>query len=139
MRFVYSRKKDDSIIKQEIKLIESHLKAINDYVKLFEQCNCTIEVKQGWENPVGKNIVQKRPLFKNGYKCLVYCTVQKDGKPVRYNNHDGEVDYYELSMSWIVTQISQFFVDLYDNTDEIIQYMNHFLEILEAKDVEFIL
>jgi len=88
---------------------------------------------------VGKDIVQKRPRIKNGYECLVYCAVLREGKPARYTKHDGEVDYYELSMSWFVTRISRFCVELYDNAEDIIESLNYFLEILESKDVEFLL
>lgn len=62
-------------------------------------------------NPFGlgkstpKNWSSNRIAFINGYKCYIYCLVEKDGEVVRVGSNDGEADYYPLIAEWLISSI----------------------------------
>ena len=115
-------------------MFEVYTHIINDYTEAFNQYNCVLKVECGWSNFLKKNNSSQRLSFVNGYSCYIYCNVERDGKVVRYEDKDGEVDYYELSAYWSISSISKFFfhlnVCLYEETTDINVEMNRLLKII---------
>ena len=66
---------------------------------------------------------------------VFYCDIEKDGTIIRYDDTEGDVDYYEVSMGWIISSIdTNFFtryVNLCDETSEIVEEMEYSLRIVE--------
>lgn len=134
MKFVYTPDKDDDIVRYEKKMLEKYLKILDRYRAIFEQYNCSLKVGCGWTNFLEKEYSLHRLPFKNGYECYIYCEVQKDGKEVHIESNDGEVDYYALSVSWIISSIERRFfkinVSLCSATDDIENDMDKLLQLL---------
>lgn len=134
MKFVYSPDKDDKIVRHEKIMLEKYLKVIDGYRAIFEQHNCSLKVGCRWTNFLKKEYSTHRLPFKNGYECYIYCEVQKDGKEVHIESNDGEVDYYSLSVSWIISSIERRFfkinVLLSSATNDIENDMNELLQLL---------
>lgn len=134
MEFVYTPDKDDEIIKHEEIMLEKYSNILDSYQGIFEQYHCSLKVGCGWTNFFREEHSAHRLPFKNGYQCYIYCEVQKDGKEVHVESNDGEVDYYALSASWIISSISRWFfkikVSLCSATDDIESDMNELLQLL---------
>ena len=128
-------------------IFKKYSEIIKGYEPSFAQYGCVLKVGQVWIKPhvwltPNKRIVSYSRLpFDGRYTGHVYCKVQKNGKTVRYGNHDGEVDYYELSGCWNVSSIIRHFfrtiVNLGEDADEVTEERNGFLKILGSKDVDF--
>lgn len=134
MEFVYTPDKDDEIVKYEKIMLEKYLKILDSYRTIFEQHNYSLKVGCRWTNFLKKEYSAHRLPFKNGYRCYIYCEVQKDGKEVHIESNDGEADYYALSVSWIISSIERRFfkinVLLSSTTDDIENDMNRLLQLL---------
>lgn len=134
MKFVYTPDRDDEIVRHEELMLEEYLNILDSFRKIFEQYNCLLEVGYRWTNFSKKEYSAHRLPFKNGYQCYIYCEVQKDGKEVHIESNDGEVDYYPLSASWIISSIERWFfksnVYLCSATDDIESDMNELLQLL---------
>ncbi len=138
MEFVYTPDKDNEIIKHEEVMLEKYSNILDSYRRIFEQYHCSLEVGCRWTNFLKKEYSVHRLPFKNGYECYICCEVQKDGKEVHVESNDGEVDYYALSASWIISSISRWFfhlnVSLCSATDDIESDMNELLQLfMESK------
>lgn len=136
MKFIYKPEKEKIIIEHESRMIEKYCEAIEKYSVAFDKYDCTIQIGWEWSNSSTGNRDEKRLPFKNGYNCYLYCNIQRNGETVRYEDEDGEVDYYEVMSEWNISFISRFFfklnVTLYDNTDEIYEEMTRLLKIVES-------
>lgn len=134
MRFIYTSDEDDKIIKHENLMLEKYSNIFDSYRKIFEQYNCSLEVGLRWTNSLKKEYSASRLPFKNGYECYIYCEVQKDGKEVHIESNDGEVDYYPLSASWIISSIERkifkISVSLCVAADDVEDDMNKLLQLL---------
>lgn len=134
MKFAYDASKDQLIIKHEDIMLETFSKIINSYSPLFQQYNCSLDVGRVWNNFSNKERSNCRLPFQNGYSCYIYCEVQKDGEEVHVKCTDGEVDYYSLSSTWIVSSIDRKFfrtyVALYLGTDDIENDMEEMFRLL---------
>lgn len=134
MKFVYTSDKNEKIIKHEIRMLQKYTDILDRYRRIFEQYNCSLEVGCRWTNFLKKEHSASRLPFKNGYECYIYCEVQRDGKEVHIKSNDGEVDYYALSASWIISLIERRFfkinVSLCSATDDIEDDMNRLLQLL---------
>ena len=134
MKFVYASDKDDEIVRHEKIMLEKYSNILDSYRAIFEQYNCSLKVGCSWTNFLKKEHSTNRLPFENGYKCYIYCEVQKDGKEVHIESNDGEVDYYALSASWIISSIERWFfkinVSLCSATDDIENDMNELLQLL---------
>lgn len=138
MKFVYTSDKDDEIVRHEKIMLEKYLNILDRYRTIFEQYNCSLKVGCGWTNFLKKEYSTHRLPFKNGYECYIYCEVQKDDKEVHIESNDGEVDYYALSASWIISSINRCFfkiiVSLCSATDDIENDMNELLQMLSNEE-----
>ena len=107
---------------------------LDSYRAIFEQYGCSLKVGCGWTNFLKKEYSTHRLPFENGYECYIYCEVQKDDKEIHIESNDGEVDYYALSASWIISSIERRFfkinVSLYSDTDDIENDMNELFQLL---------
>ena len=134
MKFVYTPDKDDEIVRFETIMLKKYLKILDSYREIFGQHNCSLEVGCRWTNFLKNEYSAHRLPFKNGYECYVYCEVQKNGKEVHIESNDGEVDYYALSASWIISSIERKFfkinVVLSSATDDVESDMNELLKLL---------
>lgn len=134
MKFVYTSDKDDEIVRYEKIMLEKYLKILDGYRAVFGQHNCSLKVGCRWTNFLKKEYSAHRLPFKNGYECCIYCEVQKDGEEVHIESNDGEVDYYALSVSWIISSIKRRFfkinVLLSSAIDDIENDMNELLQLL---------
>lgn len=137
MEFIYASDKDEIIIKHEEIMLKKYSNIILGYKSKFEPYNCSLKVGCGWMNLLKKEHLTNRLPFKNGYECYVYCRVERNGEVIRYEDKEGEVDYYDLSLSWNISLISRFFfhlnVFLYTDTADVIEEMERLLKI--AKDL----
>ena len=107
MKFVYTPDKDNEIVRHEKTMLEKYLNIIKKFNPIFEQYDYSLKVGCRWTNFLKKDYSAHRLPFKNGYECYIYCEVQKDGKEVHIDSNDGEVDYYALSVSWIISSIER--------------------------------
>lgn len=134
MKFVYDASKIQSIINHEDIMFEKYSKIISSYLSLFDQYDCSLEVRLFWVDFSTKKRSNRRLPFDVGYACYVYCEVQRDGKEVHVKSIDGEADYYSLSATWMVSSIERIFlkakVSLYSNTDDIKNDMKELFQLL---------
>ena len=134
MNFLYTSDKVQEIVRHEKIMLEKYSGILDNYRAIFEQFNCSLKVGQGWINFFKKEHSAHRLAFKNGYECYIYCEVQKDGKEVHIKSNDGEVDYYALSASWIISSIERRFfrinVSLCSAADDIENDMNRLFQLL---------
>ncbi len=134
MKFVYDVSKEPLIINHEHRMLETYSKIISSYSPLLKQYNCSFKVGLFWIDFSTKKSSDHRLPFHNGYECYVFCEGQRDGKEVRIESNDGEVDYYSLSATWIVSSIERNFlktkVSLYSDTDDIEEDMKELFQLL---------
>lgn len=134
MKFLYTPDKDDEIVRFEKIMLEKYLKILGSYRTMLAQNNYSLKVGCGWTNFIKKEYSAHRLSFKNGYECYIYCEIQKNGKEVHIESDDGEVDYYPLSASWIISSIERRFfklnVSLCSATDDIENDINELLQLL---------
>lgn len=134
MKFAYNESKKQLIVNHEDIMLETYSKIISTYSSLFKQYGCSLEVGLFWIDYSTKKHSNRRLPFHNGYACYVYCEVQRDGKEVQVKCFDGEVDYYSLSATWMVSSIERNFfkskVSLYSGTDDTENDMNDLLQLL---------
>lgn len=134
MKFLYTPDKDDEIVRFEKIMLEKYLKILGSYRTMLAQNNYSLKVGCGWANFIKKEYSAHRLSFKNGYECYIYCEIQKNGKEVHIESDDGEVDYYPLSASWIISSIERRFfklnVSLCSATDDIENDINELLQLL---------
>ena len=105
MKFAYDKKKAQRIISHENIMLETYSKIISRYSSLFEQYDCSLEVRLFWIDFSTEKRSNRRLPFHIGYACYVCCEVQRDGKEVHVKSIDGEADYYSLSATWMVSSI----------------------------------
>lgn len=134
MKFLYDVSKNQLIINHENIMLETYFMIISSYSSLFELYDCSLKVGLFWVDFSTNKCSYHRLSFHNGYSCYVYCEVQKDGKEVHVKSIDGEVDYYPLSSTWIVSSIERNFlklkVSLYSDTNDIESNMNELYQLL---------
>lgn len=134
MKFAYDKKKAQRIISHENIMLETYSKIISRYSSLFEQYDCSLEVRLFWIDFSTEKRSNRRLPFHIGYACYVCCEVQRDGKEVHVKSIDGEADYYSLSATWMVSSIERNFfktkVSLYSDTDDIENDMEELFRLL---------
>lgn len=124
---------------REIRDFESEMykKIAGPYFPYFSQYGCSLNLKLLWENPVHKMWDPCRLPLVNGYRCYVYCVVQRNGKDVHIISYDGEADYYPLLTGWL-TSINRHFlklkISLYDDMNDINEDLRGLL--LQLKGLE---
>lgn len=133
-KFEYDKSKEQCIIDHEDIMLEIYSKIISSYSSLFEQYDCSLEIRLFWIDFSTKKRSDCRLPFHIGYACYVCCEVQKDGKEVHVKSMDGEADYYSLSATWMVSSIERDFfktkVSLYSDTDDIENDMKEMFQLL---------
>lgn len=138
MRFIYEPDKNEQIIEYEKTMLEKYSNILDRYRIMFEQYNCLLKIGCRWSNFLKSEYSVHRLPFKNGYECYIYCEVQQNGKEVHIESTDGEVDYYALSASWIISSIERNLfklrVSLYTNTDDIENDMEKLLRLLRTQE-----
>ena len=134
MEFVYDKSKEQSIINHEDIMLETYSKIISGYAPLFEQYNCSLDVKLFWFDFSTEKRSNRRLPFHVGYACYVCCEVQKNGKEVYVKSVDGEADYYSLSATWMVSSIERNLfktkVLLYSDMDDTEKDMKELFQLL---------
>ena len=122
IEFAYDKRKAQRIIHHEGIMLETYSKIISSYSALFEQYDCSLEVRLFWIDFSTEKRSNYRLPFHIGYACYVCCEVQKDGKEVRVKSIDGEAECYSLSATWMVSSIERKFfktkVSLYSDIDD---------------------
>lgn len=137
MKIICFFKNGNPIVEHEDKMFEKYSQIVSKYSVMFAKYNCSLNIERSWINLL-ENINSKNRLpFKNGYSCYIYCNVEKNGEVVRYENGDGEVDFYEVSTLWCVSSISRFFfrlkVMLWTETNEVEKEITRLLRIVEGQ------
>lgn len=89
MKFAYDESKTQRIINHEDIMLETYSKIISSYSSLFEQYDCSLDVRLFWIDFSTKKRSNRRLPLHIGYTCYVCCEVQRDGKEVRINSIDG--------------------------------------------------
>lgn len=134
MKFAYDKKKAQRIISHENIMLETYSNIISRCSSLFEQYDCSLEVRLFWIDFSTEKRSNRRLPFHIGYACYVCCEVQRDGKEVHVKSIDGEADYYSLSATWMVSSIERNFfktkVSLYSDTDDIENDMKELFRLL---------
>lgn len=134
MKFAYDKRKAQHIINHEDIMLETYSKIISSYSSLFEQYDCSLEVRLFWIDFSTKKHSNRRLPFHIGYACYVCCEVRRNGKEVHVKSIDGEADYYSLSATWMVSSIERNFlktkVSLYSDTDDTENDMKELLRLL---------
>ena len=134
MKFEYDQREEQRITNHEDIMLESYSKIISSYSSLFEQYDCSLEVRLFWIDFSTEKRSNRRLPFHIGYACYVCCEVQRDGKEVHVKSIDGEADYYSLSATWMVSSIERNFfktkVLLYSDTDDTENDMKELFRLL---------
>lgn len=134
MKFAYDERKAQRIINHEDIMLETYSKIISSYSSLFDQYDCSLEVRLFWIDFSTQKRSNRRLPFHIGYACYVCCEVQRDGKEVHVKSIDGEADYYSLSATWMVSSIERNFfktkVSLYSDTDDTENDMKELFRLL---------
>ena len=134
MKFAYDKRKAQHIINHENIMLETYSKIISSYSPLFEQYDCSLEVRLFWIDFSTEKRSNRRLPFHIGYACYVCCEVQRDGKEVHVKSIDGEADYYSLSATWMASSIERIFfktkVSLYSDTDDTENDMKELFRLL---------
>ena len=112
MDFIYTPDKAPVIINHESKMLKIYSEIIDSYKDVFNSYDCTLEVGIRWENSFQNKYSCERLPFENGYQCYIYCEVKMNGKEVHVKSFDGEVDFYSLSSSWVISSIDRHFCRL---------------------------
>ncbi|HIZ11749.1 MAG TPA: hypothetical protein IAA41_06605 [Candidatus Eubacterium faecavium] len=137
MEFIYTPNQDNTIIAHEEKMLKKYSEIIDGYRNVFCESDCSLEVGCRWINCIENKYSAVRLPFTNGYQCYIYCEVQRNGKEVHVKSFDGEVDFYPLSSSWIVSLINMHFcklnVSLCSITDDVESNMNELYKLLCAQ------
>lgn len=103
---------NNEIIEHENMVLKIYLDEIKQkYVSKFKEYGCDINVGLCWRTDMNKPVSYTREHFQDGYMCILYIEIQKNGKVVEIESHDGEVDYYSLSIGSIVSHIYVGFLD----------------------------
>ena len=89
----------------EMEMLNKYTEIIRPYEISFHKMGYELKEELGWVNPRQKIWSSNRIAFINGYKCYVYCLVEKDGEVVRVESNDGEADYYPLIAEWMISSI----------------------------------
>lgn len=138
--FIYTTQKDNSIIKHEELMLKKYSDIIDEYKEPFKKYNCSLKIGHIWTNFVENKSYDSRPPFKNGYQCHIYCEVQRNGKEIHIKSTDGEVDYYALSSSWVISAIERYFfklkVSLCSATDDIKSDIEELYKLLSKNNKE---
>ena len=136
-KIVYTSELDDDIISHENKMLKLYKEKIEkNYLHVFEEKGFSLNVKLSRISSSKNSLFYKRD--KNGYECYVCCDVQKNNKTVNVISDDGEVDYYILSVAWMVSCIHEEFfklkVLLFEDIDdkEIDEDLENFLQKLKT-------
>ena len=121
--FEYSREADDFIVSYENQMLELFESKVAVYKKYIERFGYSLKIGLIWKKTTDDSVSFRRLSFSNGYQCYVYCAIQCDGRDVRVQSCDGEVDYYSLSATWMITSVYRKLfklnVQLFDSSDEI--------------------
>ncbi|NLE06125.1 MAG: hypothetical protein GX638_15165, partial [Crenarchaeota archaeon] len=144
-----------TIIEHENTTFKKYSRICEKHESDFKELGCILKLEQIWSNSRKKIKLEKwgisfyeesfsktRIPFGKGYSCYLQCEVERNGKTVRYDNHNGEVDYYELSMSWIISSLThrRFITEctLYQDTNAFAEELDHFIKTLKSTDVDFL-
>lgn len=133
-----SKNKELCIHEYEEIILNQYKKAAEVYLPTIEKMKCTLKISLGLSN-VARNIWSASPILgKTSYECFVYCMIQKEGKEVRVSCEDGEVDYFPLIGSWMISDVilrfGKFYVTLWPEVDtEFKTDMEYLLEQLSTK------
>ena len=134
MKPAYDKENAQQIVNHENIMLETYSKIISSYSPLFEQYDCSLEVRLFWIDFSTEKRSNRRLPFHIGYACYVCCEVQRDGKEVHVKSIDGEADYYSLSATWMVSSIERNFfktkVSLYSDTDDTENDMKELFRLL---------
>ena len=135
MKYSFSKENSLRIIDFETKTFLEYKKVVDSYLPYFLKCGCTLKLEMEWRNPILKTWAPVRLPMKNGYKCYIYCVVQKDGEDVQIKSNDGEADYYSLSMDCMISSIYRRFLELkislFTGTDDLENALKDFLLQIE--------
>ncbi|MCI8331816.1 MAG: hypothetical protein HFE78_03225 [Clostridiales bacterium] len=134
---LHMTKETQRIINHEDTMLETYAKIISSYSSLFDQYECSLEVRLFWIDFSTQKCSNHRLPFHIGYACYVCCEVQRDGKEVHVKSIDGEADFYSLSATWMVSSIERKFfktkVSLYLDTDDIENDMKELFRLLSNR------
>ena len=134
----------DEIISFENNILLLYRERIKKYMPLFKERGCSLKVGLMWKIFPNDTVLHQRACFKKGYESYVYCVVQKNGKDVHIVSNEYEIDYYDLSNAWMITNIRRFFkfnIELFTTVDdEVDTDLNKFLiQLNQSKDEEILL
>ena len=115
MNFEYCKIKDAFLCNYEQNFLKKYEELFYKYDLIINQFGFTLNYGLFWKNYIYRKESLKRISRKNGYTCYLYCSVQKNGKDIKIPSEDGEVEFYYLSETWILTSISRLFLRLYAN------------------------
>lgn len=134
MTFKYETDKDILIKTYEEDMLKKYEEYINKYSKSFLTYGCNIIIGLYWDD-IAQNHYYNRIPISEGYSCYAYCEIQRLGKTVKIQSHDGEVDFYLLSATWQISSVDKRFgkrvATLYPENDQVENDLNDFIFMLD--------
>lgn len=120
----------------EEEMLQKYKMAIDPYSSFFKARGFNLKVELSWQNTF-RNEWSSTPMpLRNGYECSVFCLVEKDGELVNIKSDDGEVDYYPMWESWMISSVRRSFsklkVSLYKEMDDIHSTMSTYMIQVES-------
>ena len=95
----------ESLSDYEAMMFLLYKKNTDMYQDRFIQLGYELIIEQWWTNVI-HHVKSTQPLpIRNGYECLIYCCVKKNGTPVKLKSRDGEADFYTLETTWAITTV----------------------------------
>lgn len=121
---------------QEEKIYNAILLLASQYQNQFNKYQCGIECQKYWYNWRTNTIWHQRPCFCDGYVCACSCSIMHEGELVCIDKIEGSI----LTASWVLSSITrekisklkkyELVVSIFEDTEEIIEDLTNFLEIL---------
>lgn len=123
IEFIINKEREKEICEFETKMFAKYKEAIVSYAPLFNKEGCELKLELGWSNFIRETWSANRIPLRNGYRCYIYCLVEKGGEEVRIKSDDGEADYYPMETSWMISAVSRRFhklkVSLCEDLDDV--------------------
>ncbi len=137
IKLQFSNDISNLICQFETYALENYLNYVERYNTILKKFGCEIVVGLEWHNFKYKQCSQNRIKMRNGYECVVYVSILKNGYELVIPSSDGEVDYYRLVQTYTISKIERImfkkYVYIYLNIDnELDGDMNLFLRKIKT-------
>ena len=137
MRLEYSEEMFQTVVDHEEKMLAMYTKEFDQYLGTADKYGMTAHFDISWMNGKTKQMYQVRPDIVEGYQCFVNFTLLKQRRKVYIHCSTDLIGYddYPLEASLIISYMQKVsrkvYMYLYDDVDDLYEYIDKFLHDLE--------